>query len=269
MMRLSSTLSSLALLAGTAAAQEARWGPHPPASSYGEQFDFLFMLITALIGGSFLIVLFMLLVPVFRDRARPGHKAHFDQGKSLHDKRFTAVVSILVFFVLDASVLWVTMRDLREGFWNIPAPDHPGVIKVEVLGQQWAWNFRTPGSDGEFGTGDDILTLNELTVAVDTPVVFNLTSKDVIHSIFIPDMRMKRDLNPGAVNEAWFEPIVTGDYDILCAELCGFAHYQMFGQVHVLSKQDYAAWEQDASKLALLAYDETDTEAQWAWEWQE
>jgi len=68
-------------------------------------FDDLFALITLLIGVSFAIMLVVLLIPVVRDRARPGHKAKFDHGNSLHDKRFTAIVSVTVFFVLDASVL--------------------------------------------------------------------------------------------------------------------------------------------------------------------
>ncbi|RKY16773.1 MAG: hypothetical protein DRQ55_17295 [Planctomycetota bacterium] len=269
-------------LAGSVTAQAAeeparRMGLNPPASSYGQMFDDLFMMITALISGAFVIVLFMLLVPVIRDRDRkwgdgtgkPSHKASFDHGRSLHDKRFTAVVSIIVFFVLDASVLYVTMKDLREGFWNIPAPDTPDVVKVEVLAQQWAWNFRLPGTDGEFGTADDILTLNDMVVSVNRPVQLNMTAKDVIHSLFLPDMRLKRDVNPGAINEAWFEPITVGTYDILCAELCGFAHYQMHAKVRVLSEADFDAWVQEASILALAAHDESDTEAQWAWDWKE
>lgn len=260
------------LLAGAAvSAQEVtdRWGPTPPASTYGYRFDDLFSLITTLIGVSFLIVLVLLLVPCLRDNAKKGKRAHFDHGTSLHDKRFTAIVSVVVFVVLDALVLAIAMTDLREGYWNIPAPDTPGVVQVEVLGQQWAWNFRTPGVDGELGTPDDVVTINELTVPEGRPVVFNLTSKDVIHSLFLPDMRMKRDANPGAINVAWFEANTSGTFDILCAELCGFAHYQMHGKLHVLPADAYDAWEQEASTLALTAYDENDTEARWAWDWKE
>ncbi|MCB9896874.1 MAG: hypothetical protein H6825_02595 [Planctomycetes bacterium] len=260
------------LLASTAAsAQEVvdRWGPTPPASTYGPRFDSLFSLITTLIGISFLIVLVMLLVPCLRDNAKKGKKAHFDHGTSLHDKRFTAVVSVVVFIVLDAWVLVRAMGDLREAYWNVPAPDTPGIFKVEVLAQQWAWNFRTPGVDGELGTPDDVITINELTVPIGRPVVFNLTSKDVIHSLFLPDMRLKRDANPGAINVAWFEAAKSGDFDILCAELCGYAHYQMHGKLHVLPEADFPAWEKDASALALAAYDANDTEARWAWDWKE
>jgi cytochrome c oxidase subunit 2 len=103
------------------------------------------------------------------------------------------------------------------------------------------------------------------------PVVFNLSSKDVIHSLFIPDMRIKRDANPGAINQVWFEaaPGKSGTYDILCAELCGYAHYQMHGTLTVVPPEAWDAWEQEASRIATATWDESDAEAQWAWDWRE
>ncbi len=270
--RLLAVPAVLSLFSAAVSAQETvinRWGPTEVASTFGEQFDDLFWMITTLVSVSFGLVCILLAIPVIRDRAKPGKKAHYDHGKSLHDKRFTAIVSIIVFVVLDAWVMYIAMKDLREGYWNIPAPTDADTYRVEVLGQQWAWNFRTPGVDGEFGTADDILTTNSLTVPVDRPVSLNFTSKDVIHSFFLPDMRVKRDANPGAVNAAWFEPVIEGEYDILCAELCGYAHYQMHGKLQVLGKDVFNAWEQEASLLAQTAYDENDSEAHWAWEWQE
>jgi cytochrome c oxidase subunit 2 len=279
--RVAAAALALAGAAPAAAGQAGRNGPNPPASSYGHLHDELFMLITALTGVSFLIVLFLLMVPVIRDRAAPGKKAHFDHGRSLHDKRFTAIVSITVFVVLDAWVLVVAMTDLREAQWNVPSFEQDqDVVRVQVLAQQWAWNFRQPGADGEFGTPDDIVTLNELTLPASAmppqsdphegrPVVLNLTSKDVIHSFFVPDMRIKRDANPGALNQAWFMPVQAGEYDILCAELCGFAHYEMHGKLHVLEGAAWDAWMAEASIQAAAAFDENDTEAHWAWDWQE
>jgi len=266
------TLTALLVLAcaPALAAQELanRWGPNVPASAGGDRVDNIFWLITTMISVSFLIVLVMLLVPVLRDRARPGHKAHYDEGSSLHDKRFTAVVSVIVFLVLDASVLVMTMKDLREVVWNFPKAG-ADAYQVEVLAQQWAWNFRVSGADGKFGTPDDIVTSNELTLPLDRPVVFNLTSKDVIHSFFVPDMRIKRDANPGAINKVWFKPVIAGTYDILCAELCGYAHYQMHASLNVLPEAAFKAWEQEAGAYALTAYDSNDSEALWAWEWKE
>lgn len=264
-------LASSVLASSTLAQEEVtkRWGINPPASTFGHTFDDLFWLITILVSVSFAIVLVMLGITVLRDREKPGKKAHYDHGSSLHDKRFTAVVSVTVFIVLDAWVLYIAMQDLREGHWNLPDEENPAIYRVEVLGQQWAWNFRTEGADGEFGTADDIVTINELHIPVDRPVSFNLTSKDVIHSFFVPEMRVKRDLNPGAINRMWFEATKTGEFDIPCAELCGYAHYQMAATLVVLEQDVFDVWEQEASRMAEIAYDADDTEAQWAWEWKD
>jgi cytochrome c oxidase subunit II len=245
-----------------------RWGPNPVASTDGHRVDKLFWVITALVSVSFLIVLLLLLVTVLRDRARPGVKARYDHGSSLHDKRFTAIVSVVVFLALDASVLWITMTDLRESVWNIPKGEAE-ILRVEVLAQQWAWNFRTPGVDGQFGTADDVVTLNELHVPEGRPVVLHGSSKDVIHSLYIPDMRIKRDVNPGAINKVWFQAAQSGDFEILGAELCGFAHYQMHGTLTVLPAERWNAWHAEASAIAQATHDETDTEARWAWDWKE
>lgn len=263
------TPAAILLFSALATAEQKRWGPTPVASSYGHRFEELFWLITILTSVSFAIVCIMLAIVVRRDRARPGHKASYDHGSSLHDKRLSAFISVTVFLVLDWWVLVISVGDLRQAFWKIPSMDEEGVFRVEVLAQQWAWNFRTPGVDGEFGTADDIVTINELHLPLDRPISMNMTSKDVIHSFFMPDMRFKRDINPGAVTLAWFKPIIPGDYDLLCAELCGFAHYQMRSGVTILEQDDFNVWEQEASRLAEAAYDAEDHEAHWAWSWRE
>ena len=260
---------ALMLTSTWALAQDKRWGPGEPASDYGYRFTDLFWLITILTSVSFGLVVLLLVIPVLRHRARPGRRASFDHGTSLHDKRLTAFISVAIFIVLDAWVLVIAMTDLREAYWAFPDVEDPQTYRVEVLAQQWAWNFRTPGVDGEFGTADDILSINELVVPKDRPVSLNLTSKDVIHALFLPEMRLKRDVNPGSINKVWFKPIIAGDFTILCAELCGFAHYQMFGKLRVLEQDLFNQWEAEASRLASTAFDADDTEARWAWDWQE
>jgi len=259
---------ALMLTSTWALAQDKRWGPGEAASDYGYRFHDLFWLITILVSVAFALVVILLAIPVLRDRERPGHRASFDHGKSLHDKRLTAVISIVIFIILDAWVLVIAMQDLREAHWALPDAEDPQTYRVEVLAQQWAWNFRAPGVDGEFGTADDIITINELVVPKDRPVSFNMSSKDVIHALFLPEMRMKMDVNPGSINKTWFRPITAGDFTILCAELCGFAHYQMSGKLRVLEQGLFNEWEAEASKLASTAFDADDTEAQWAWDWE-
>ena len=277
MRRLTPAWTAIALLlcSGLAEAQGKRWAPLEPASDYGWRFSELFWLITILCSISFTIVVILIAIPVLRDRAKPGKKASFDHGSSLHDKRLTAVISVITFIVLDAWVLVIAMRDLREAYWQIPEVQEPGVHRVQVLAQQWAWNFRHAGLDGEFGTPDDIIEMNQLTVPKDRPLSMQLTSKDVIHALFLPEMRLKRDTNPGAINEAWFKPITAGEFTILCAELCGYAHYQMHGKLHVLEADSFNEWEAEASELGVISNTSDqgepveDEEAQWAWDWQE
>jgi len=82
-------------------------------------------------------------------------------------------------------------------------------------------------------------------------------------------MRIKRDVNPGSINKVWFQAEKPGDYEILCAELCGFAHYQMHGTLTVVPPDRWDAWQAEASHIAQATYDENDTEARWAWDWKE
>ena len=195
--RLKSCAALIALigLSSVAQAQEAvetakRWGLGEPASEYGHRFTYLFWLITALVGVSFVLVLILIAIPVIRDRARPGHKASFDHGSSLHDKQVTTIISVVTFIVLDAWVLVIAMKDLREAYWAYPEVDQEGVYEVEVLAQQWSWNFRTPGVDGEFGTGDDILSSSELVVPVDRPVSFQEVFATIYHNLGIESQRI-------------------------------------------------------------------------------
>ena len=104
-LKLVGALGVLAVMSTEAWAQTKRWAPNAPASDYGHRHDSLFNLITWLVSISFLLVLILMLIPVLRDRARPGRRAHYDHGRSLHDKRFAATVSATVFIVLDAWVL--------------------------------------------------------------------------------------------------------------------------------------------------------------------
>jgi cytochrome c oxidase subunit 2 len=102
-----------------------------------------------------------------------------------------------------------------------------------------------PGPDGKFGTQDDLELENMLHVPVDKVVRVILTSKDVIHSFFVPVLRLKQDTLPGRKIDAWFEATKPGTYEIPCAELCGFGHSGMLGYLIVHTNEDYEAWVQE------------------------
>ena len=135
---------------------------------------------------------------------------------------------------------------------------------VEVVGQQWNWSFRLPGKDGKLGTvdaryvsdenpfgmnpgdtngQDDVLVSSpELHVPIGKPIKLLLRSKDVLHNFTVAQIRVKMDLVPGLVTHIWFTPTRTGNFDLLCEELCGIGHFAMRGRVVVDEAGAFEAW---------------------------
>jgi cytochrome c oxidase subunit 2 len=148
--------------------------------------------------------------------------------------------------------------------------DNPDAIRVHVIAQQFAWNFHYPGPDGVFGKQnaafvsssnplgldpndpagkDDLITLNEIHLVNKRPVVLEITSKDVIHSMALKAMRMTQDAIPGTRVPMWFRPIRTGEFEVVCAQLCGAGHTAMRAVMKVESQADYDAWMKDTMQL--------------------
>jgi cytochrome c oxidase subunit 2 len=111
--------------------------------------------------------------------------------------------------------------------------------QVAVVGRQWMWDFRHADGRREF---------NSLHVRVNQPVVLELSAEDVIHSFFVPAFRLKQDLVPGKIVDAWFTATAPGIYTLFCAQYCGTAHAEMLGKVIVLDRDAYAAWEARAGQ---------------------
>jgi cytochrome c oxidase subunit 2 len=109
-------------------------------------------------------------------------------------------------------------------------------MNINVVGQQWVWNYDYVDS-GKVRSGDLYLPVNK-------PVVFHVTSHDVIHSFWIVQMGIKIDATPGYVTETSVTPNKIGVFDVRCAELCGLLHAYMQSKVHVVSQADYDAWIQ-------------------------
>ena len=123
-------------------------------------------------------------------------------------------------------------------------PENPDVV-VQVSGKQFNWDMTYPGPDNEFGTDDDLTLENELHVPVNAVVHIRLTAVDVIHSFFVPQLRLKQDALPSRFIDMWFEATKAGRYEIPCAELCGFGHSGMLGYLNVHAQTDYDAWLQE------------------------
>jgi len=156
-------------------------------------------------------------------------------------------------------------------FVTVPAD----ATEIEVMGQQWQWSFRLPGKDGRLGTTDvrnissenpmglsrddphgqdDVIIENgDLHLALGKPVKVLLRSVDVLHDFYVPEFRAKMDMVPGMVTYFWIKPIRTGTFDVLCAELCGAAHYQMRAKVIVDEESEYHAWLEQQKTFAELS----------------
>ena len=118
----------------------------------------------------------------------------------------------------------------------------PTDFEVSVAAKQFNWDVSYPGTDGKLGTEDDVKFDNDIHVPVNKVVRVHLTANDVIHSLFLPNLRFKQDTVPGRTILAWFEATKPGKYEMPCAELCGFGHSGMKGWLHVHTAEDYAKW---------------------------
>jgi cytochrome c oxidase subunit 2 len=213
------------------------------ASTYAPEIDNMFHLIMWITGVIFVIVELLLVFFLWRYRHREGRVATYTHGNNRLEVIWTIVPALIcVMLALLSRRIWEQIKE------NMPHD----ALEVHVTGEQFAWNFRYPGPDGKFDTADDILTLNQLHFPVGKPVIVTLTSKDVIHSFYLPEFRVKQDAVPGMRTRIWFEGNKVGHWDIACAELCGLGHFRMKGAVTVDTQADYEKWlaEQAASQAA-------------------
>jgi cytochrome c oxidase subunit 2 len=212
-------------------------------STYAADVDGMFHLIMWITGIIFVIVEAVLVFFLWKYRHREGRVASYTHGNNRLEVIWTIIPALIcVVLALMSNRIWEKIKE------QMPQ----NAMEVQVLAEQFAWNIRYPGPDGKFGTPDDIVTLNQLHFPVGKPVIATLMSKDVIHSFFLPEFRVKQDAVPGMRTRIWFEAARVGHWEIACAELCGLGHYRMKGFVTVDTPEDYQKWlaEQAASQAA-------------------
>jgi cytochrome c oxidase subunit 2 len=215
-------------------------------STFGAQIDSLFHLIFWITGVTFVIVQALLIIFLVQYRARPGRRATYTHGNNTLEIAWTIVPSlILVFLAILSRGTWAEVK------MYIPPSDYP----VKLVAKQFNWDFTYPGPDGTFDTADDLTLENELHVPVNKTIRVSLNSRDVIHSFFVPQLRLKQDAMPGRSITAWFEATKPGKYEIPCAELCGFGHSGMKGWLTVHAQEDYEAWVKERWPAASAAAD--------------
>ena len=233
------------------------------ASTHAGEIDRMIVLVHWLMlvlfvgwGLYFLFVLFR-----FRRGASPKADYVGAKGKVAKSTEIAVAVVEAVLLLFYAIPAWATrVRAL---------PSESEAVIVRVSGEQFAWNVRYPGRDGKFGrtdvklvspdnplgldrtdpdAKDDITTINQLNLPVDRPVLVHLTSKDVIHSFGLYEMRVKQDAIPGLDIPVWFIPNRVGEYEITCSQLCGLGHFRMRGFVNIQSAADFSKWMADQEK---------------------
>jgi len=235
------------------------------ASLDGFRSDTLFYVTTVMVSVLFVIMCGIIGFALLKHRDK--HTPHYDHGIGKKHLMFTALISSIIFFGVDGTLLISAFNSIHEAFWKFPTAQENPVV-IEVVAQQWAWNVRYPGSDGKFNTQDDVVTLNDIHVPVGRPVMLKLQSKDVIHSFYLPNFRIKQDAVPGTTTKMWFQATQAGIAEIGCAQHCGTNHYKMKGTLIIQSQADYDAWYKEAVADGQRRYDPNDAEAHWGWDWE-
>jgi len=231
------------------------WFPEA-ISDHGPRYDAQFMRTLWVVAIAFIAAQIALGYVVFTFTSKKKGRAVYSHGSNKLEVTWTVITA----------AVFITVAVLGQRVWAElhfhEAP--PDSVNIEVVAQQFAWNFRYPGPDSQFGrtdpkliddsagnpvgiddadpAGKDDIVSSTLTVPVDRPVHLILRSKDVIHSFFVPNLRFKQDLVPGMGINVHFTPTKTGRYEIACAELCGLGHYKMKSYMDVMSQEDYENW---------------------------
>lgn len=209
-----------------------RWLPED-VSTYGHEIDSLFYLIYYITAVTFILVTVLMVVFLVMYRDKGDRRATYSHGNTALEIIWTIIpAAILIVLAFMSVSSWAKVKR------HVPDTD----FELGVAAKQFNWEVSYPGPDGKLGTDDDVKFDNDLHVPVNKPIRLQLTSKDVIHSFFMPHMRFKQDAVPGRQITAWFEAIKPGKYEIPCAELCGFGHSGMKGWVFVHTPEDYKKW---------------------------
>jgi len=247
-----------AVAACFAAPSMGMWFPEGPSGEYasvnplGREIDGLFWLITVVTGIVFLGTQFGLAWVLFRGATRPKNKpAAFMHGNTRLEVIWTVIPGLILLYIsFDQLDVWADFRVI-EAFPE-RAIERP---LAEIEARQFGWQIRyaAPGRTlSPEPTAGDVYDNDRLYVPAGQPVLVWLRTRDVQHSFFIPHFRIKQDLLPGQVIPMWFQADEEGDYEFVCAELCGWGHYKMGGLVIARSPAEHGA------SLAALARGQSD-----------
>lgn len=206
------------------------WLP-PSGSTTATYVDWLFYFLFYVAAFFFLLIVSLMTLFLIKYRARPGHEEPLPSPShnSLLEITWSVIPGIIIIIIFTVGFV---------GYMELRTPP-PNAYEIRVTGQKWKWFFTYPT-----GYVDE-----NLHVPVDQPVRLLMTSRDVIHSLFIPAFRLKMDLVPSRYTTTWFEAIQPGEYDLLCAEYCGDNHSSMLAKVIVHRPGEFEKWLEEASNF--------------------
>jgi cytochrome c oxidase subunit 2 len=203
------------------------WFPQQGAVAAGK-IDTLYDVLLIVSVPIFVLVMTVAIYSVVRFRARPGDTG---DGAPIHGNARLEVVWVVIPFILVAGLAayaWITLNDIEK--------KKKGELVVNVTGQQFEWHYSYTGPGGK------VVNSNVLYLPIDRQVKFQIHTKDVIHSFWIPDFRLKSDAVPGITTTWRATPTKLGIHDVVCTELCGAGHSLMRSTVRVVSQQQFVAW---------------------------
>jgi len=239
------------------------WWWTPIASNWGFM-DSMITLTFWITGIVFSAIILFMAYCVIKFRHKEGRVAAYEPENNKLEIWLTIITTIGVTALLvPGLVVWAQF---------VTVPDD--ATEIEVVAQQWYWSYRLPGEDGKLGTVDNrlitfenplginpddpfgqddvVIESDDLHLPIGLPVNVLLRSVDVLHDFYVPEFRAKMDMVPGMITSFWFTPTRTGEFEVLCAELCGVGHAFMRGALWVDSADDYVAWLQDQSTFSQL-----------------
>ncbi|MBI83347.1 MAG: cytochrome c oxidase subunit II [Planctomycetaceae bacterium] len=225
------------------------WLPHD-ISVHGVVIDGLYYFILAVTGAVFIattVAMFWFLLRY--DGRQNATPVKFIHGSHTLEVIWSVLPAVtLLFIAIFQMNAWSDVK-IQRPLQSVGPDGEQGTLDdvflpplLEVTGRQFEWKIRYPGEDQEFDTPDDIHLVNDLHIPVDEEIVIAIKSDDVLHSFFLPNVRLKQDVVPGMKQYIWFEATETGTFDIVCAELCGWGHYKMKGRLTVESREDFERW---------------------------
>jgi cytochrome c oxidase subunit II len=198
------------------------------ASTAADDIDWLLDVSIVLSSFVFSIVMVMLGYSLIKWRAKPGDESDGEpiHGNTRLEIAWTVIPTVIVLFL--GAISWIKLDDIEAR--------EPDRLVVDVFAQQFAWRFEYP---------EEGVTSRQLNVPVDRQIEFRLHAYDVIHSFWVPEWRIKKDVVPGITTRAIVEPNVLGSYNVVCTEYCGTGHATMRAPVEVTEEAEWDEWLAD------------------------